>query len=93
MVLLQEDVPSHPLDPYHNELPETENELFQKRVPDLPRRVRRHPIWGRRRREALPKGGRFRGQTQSQYLAVNPGKEGKAEAEATQQSSRAIVSE
>ena len=49
----------------------------------------------RRKREAAPYRGRFRGQTQSQYLNVgNEGqKEGKAEAEATQQSSRAVVSE
>lgn len=39
--------------------------------------------------------GRFRGQTQSQYLNVGAGgqKEGKAEAEATDHSSRAVVSE
>lgn len=38
--------------------------------------------------------GKFRGQTQSQYLNIGNGdqKEGKAEAESTQQSSRAVVS-
>lgn len=38
--------------------------------------------------------GKFRGQTQSQYLNLGSDekKEGKAEAEATQQSSRAVVS-
>ncbi|XP_076385656.1 uncharacterized protein LOC100875482 isoform X2 [Megachile rotundata] len=38
--------------------------------------------------------GKFRGQTQSQYLAIgnDDQKEGKAEAEATQQSSRSVVS-
>ncbi|KAK2579895.1 hypothetical protein KPH14_007575 [Odynerus spinipes] len=47
----------------------------------------------RKRRQATPYRGRFRGQTQSQYLNMgNDGQtEGKAEAEATQQSSRAVV--
>ncbi|XP_076687118.1 uncharacterized protein LOC143378886 isoform X3 [Andrena cerasifolii] len=46
------------------------------------------------RRQAQQPRGRFRGQTQSQYLTVGSDdqKEGKAEAEATQQSSRAVVS-
>ncbi|NP_001155160.1 venom protein F precursor [Nasonia vitripennis] len=52
--------------------------------------------FARRKREAGPYrgAGRFRGQTQSQYLNVgNDGqKEGKAEAEATQHASRAVVS-
>lgn len=53
--------------------------------------------FSRMKREAGPyrgAGGRFRGQTQSQYLNVgNDGqKEGKAEAEATQHASRAVVS-
>lgn len=82
MVLLQEeDPPSHPLHPYHNELPDDdESHAFQKRA--------------RTRREAQPRG-RFRGQTQSQYLSVGPAEKevGKAEAEATLQSSRAVVSE
>lgn len=48
----------------------------------------------RKRRQAVPFRGRFRGQTQSQYLSSgsNGQKDGKAEAEATQQSSRAVVS-
>lgn len=49
----------------------------------------------RSRRQTQQPRGRFRGQTQSQYLNIggDDQKEGKAEAEATQQSSRAIVSE
>lgn len=48
----------------------------------------------RRRRQTNQFRGKFRGQTQSQYLNFDSDekKEGKAEAEATQQSSRAIVS-
>ncbi|KAL6263182.1 hypothetical protein P5V15_005983 [Pogonomyrmex californicus] len=48
----------------------------------------------RQRRQTNQFRGKFRGQTQSQYLNFANGeqKEGKAEAEATQQSSRAIVS-
>ena len=48
----------------------------------------------RKRRQTVPFRGRFRGQTQSQYLSSgsNGQKDGKAEAEATQQSSRAVVS-
>lgn len=48
----------------------------------------------RLRRQVQPSPGKFRGQTQSQYLSIgnNEQKEGKAEAEATQQSSRAVVS-
>ncbi|XP_078042964.1 uncharacterized protein LOC144473192 [Augochlora pura] len=48
----------------------------------------------RMQRQAQQLRGRFRGQTQSQYLNMGneEQKEGKAEAEATQQSSRAIVS-
>ncbi|KAL0108407.1 hypothetical protein PUN28_015153 [Cardiocondyla obscurior] len=48
----------------------------------------------RQRRQINQFRGKFRGQTQSQYLNFgnNEKKEGKAEAEATQQSSRAIVS-
>ncbi|XP_043585575.1 mucin-19-like isoform X2 [Bombus pyrosoma] len=47
----------------------------------------------RLRRQVQPSPGKFRGQTQSQYLSIgnNEHKEGKAEAEATQQSSRAVV--
>lgn len=47
----------------------------------------------RLRRQVQPSPGKFRGQTQSQYLSIgnNEQKEGKAEAEATQQSSRAVV--
>lgn len=48
----------------------------------------------RQRRQTNQFRGKFRGQTQSQYLNFNSDekKEGKAEAEATQQSSRAVVS-
>lgn len=48
----------------------------------------------RTRRQTHQPRGRFRGQTQSQYLSVgnNEQNEGKAEAEATEQSSRAVVS-
>ncbi|OAD55491.1 hypothetical protein WN48_04744 [Eufriesea mexicana] len=48
----------------------------------------------RLRRQIQQAPGKFRGQTQSQYLSIsnNEQKEGKAEAEATQQSSRAVVS-
>lgn len=106
MILLQEEKPEPSDDPFYNELPEDENDIVQKRVADmvltpLKVRVRRRAVLEererlnqeelqRRRREA-----RFRGQTQSQYLNVGaPGQaEGKAEAEATQQSSRAVVSE
>ena len=46
------------------------------------------------RRQVQLSPGKFRGQTQSQYLNIGNSeqKEGKAEAEATQQSSRAVVS-
>lgn len=49
----------------------------------------------RSRRQAQQPQGKFRGQTQSQYLSIGTDeqKEGKAEAEATQQSSRSVVSE
>ncbi|XP_029055314.2 mucin-19-like isoform X1 [Osmia bicornis bicornis] len=48
----------------------------------------------RSRRQAQQPQGKFRGQTQSQYLSIGTDdqKEGKAEAEATQQSSRSVVS-
>lgn len=48
----------------------------------------------RRRRQTNQFRGKFRGQTQSQYLNFgnDEKKEGKAEAEATQQSSHAVVS-
>lgn len=48
----------------------------------------------RKRRQTNQFRGKFRGQTQSQYLNFgnDEKKEGKAEAEATQQSSRAVVS-
>lgn len=48
----------------------------------------------RQRRQTNQFRGKFRGQTQSQYLnfGSDEKKEGKAEAEATQQSSRAVVS-
>ena len=53
-----------------------------------------HEHHNRKRRQTVPFRGRFRGQTQSQYLSVSEGgqKDGKAEAEATQQSSHAVVS-
>lgn len=49
----------------------------------------------RLRRQIQQSPGKFQGQTQSQYLSIdnnNNKEEGKAEAEATQQSSRAVVS-
>ncbi|XP_032688903.1 uncharacterized protein LOC116852538 [Odontomachus brunneus] len=48
----------------------------------------------RQRRQTNQFRGKFRGQTQSQYLNIGSGeqKEGKAEAESTQQASRAVVS-
>lgn len=48
------------------------------------------------KRSRRQSGDSFRGQTQSQYLSIGSdekGKDGKAEAEATRQSSHAIVSE
>lgn len=48
----------------------------------------------RKIRQTIPFRGRFKGQTQAQYMNSNSNgpKDGKAEAEATQQSSRAVVS-
>ncbi|XP_058793284.1 elastin-like [Phymastichus coffea] len=96
-------------DPFFNKLPEDENDIVQKRIADvvlhpLKARAKRQAILEereklnrelamteRRKRETR---GRFRGQTQSQYMNVGADgqKEGRAEAEATQHASRAVVS-
>ncbi|RLU18728.1 hypothetical protein DMN91_009085 [Ooceraea biroi] len=112
IVLLQatRPVPGQALDPFLNEIPIDENDIFPKRVADvvltpLKARTKRHIQLEQRkklnanfnhirqRRQTTQFRGKFRGQTQSQYLNLgNEQKEGKAEAEATQQSSRAVVS-
>lgn len=97
-------------DPFYNELPEDENDIIQKRVADvvlhpLKARAKRQALQEERERlneEMLmterrkrDTRGRFRGQTQSQYMNIagsDGSKEGKAEAEATQHASRAVVS-
>jgi hypothetical protein len=58
-------------------------------------RGKTHPRYLPKKREALPFLDGFHGQTQSQYfnIGANGHNEGKAEAEASQQSSRAVVSE
>lgn len=111
MKLLQETqpVPQDAQDPFLNEIPQDDNEIFQKRVTDvvitpLIDRAKREIMMENRekmngeeyvrvRRHAYP--GKFRGQTQSQYLNFDKegNKAGKAEAEATNESSRAVVSE
>lgn len=111
MKILQEfqEIPSDTQDPFYNELPLDENDIFQKRVSDvvltpLKERAKREILKEERekinnellrsRRQASPNGkARFHGQTQSQYLSNDAEKEGKAEAEATNESSRALVSE
>ncbi|KAJ8667264.1 hypothetical protein QAD02_008926 [Eretmocerus hayati] len=91
-------------DPFFNELPGDENDVFEKRISDvvlnpLKVRARRHAILEeqhkhlqadqqRKKREAR---GNYRGQTQSQYMNFDGKNEGKAEAEATRHSSHAIV--
>ncbi|XP_044587145.1 hornerin-like isoform X2 [Cotesia glomerata] len=110
MKLLEETqpVPQDAQDPFLNEIPQDDNEIFQKRVTDvvitpLIDRAKREIMMENRekmngeeyvrvRRHAYP--GKFRGQTQSQYLNFEKegDKAGKAEAEATNESSRAVVS-
>ncbi|CAD6240064.1 GSCOCG00002485001-RA-CDS [Cotesia congregata] len=110
MKLLEETqpVPQDTQDPFLNEIPQDDNEIFQKRVTDvvitpLIDRAKREIMMENRekmngeeyvrvRRHAYP--GKFRGQTQSQYLNFDKegDKAGKAEAEATNESSRAVVS-
>jgi len=104
-------VPGKTLDPFLNEIPADENDIFTKRVADLvltplKARTKRHIQLEQREklnanfnhirqpRQTSQFRGKFRGLTQSQYLnlANAEQKEGKAEAEATQQSSRAVVS-
>lgn len=111
--LLQEfqEIPSDAQDPFYNELPIDENDIFQKRITDvvltplkdrakreilMEEREKANTEYSRSRRHASGGGkGKFHGQTQSQYLHIgeNGGKDGKAEAEATNESSRAVVSE
>lgn len=109
--LLQESlpIPSDTQDPFLNKIPEDENDVIQKRVTDvlltplIGRAKRELMLEDRekinaqvdRKRRQTNRGGRFRGQTQSQYLNLGKegAKEGKAEAEATDQSSKAVVSE
>lgn len=103
------EIPSDTQDPFYNELPIDENDIFQKRINDvvltpLRERAKREILTEQRekinndllrsRRQASPNGkARFHGQTQSQYLSNDAEKEGKAEAEATNESSHALVSE
>ncbi|XP_020285720.1 uncharacterized protein LOC109855664 isoform X2 [Pseudomyrmex gracilis] len=103
MILLQETrpVPGQIVDPFFNEIPE---DSFPRQVAtDVVTRAKRQiPLAQRdtnfnklrQRRQANQFRGKFRGQTQSQYLNFgnDEQKQGKAEAEATQQSSHAIVS-
>lgn len=106
--LIEENQPIHSniQDPFFNEIPLDENDIVQKRIADvvlepLRTRAKREIILEEREKQNAElvrtrrQTGRFRGQTQSQYLNVGKesGKEGKAEAEATDQSSRAVVSE
>lgn len=108
--MLTENVPmiGDEADPFFNLIPLDENDIYQKRVSDVvltPLKVRakreimleerekiNSELLVRNRRQVR---GRFRGQTQSQYMNLGQSgdKEGKAEAEATDQSSRAVVSE
>ncbi|XP_048263084.1 mucin-19 isoform X2 [Bombus terrestris] len=109
IILLQKTIPifEQTIDPFFNILPMDENDIVTRRVADIlltplisraKRQValeERHKNFkqNRLRRQVQPSPGKFRGQTQSQYLSIgnNEQKEGKAEAEATQQSSRAVV--
>ncbi|XP_050579356.1 mucin-19-like isoform X5 [Bombus affinis] len=109
IILLQKTIPifEQKIDPFFNILPMDENDIVTRRVADIlltplisraKRQValeERHKNFkqNRLRRQVQPSPGKFRGQTQSQYLSIgnNEQKEGKAEAEATQQSSRAVV--
>lgn len=105
-------VPGQTLDPFLNEIPIDENDIFPRRIVDVvltPLKARAKRQIQLEQREKLKENsnrdrlvrrqtnqfrGKFRGQTQSQYLNLgnHEQKEGKAEAEATQQSSRAVVS-
>lgn len=103
-------VPGLTEDPFFNELPEDENDIVQRRVSDvvitplnarakreiqLEEREKINSESHLRNRRQIPFRGRFRGQTQSQYLNFGNGqsKEGKAEAKVTHDSSHAVVSE
>lgn len=108
MLQTNKPIPGQTLDPFLNEIPVDENDISSRRVVDvvltpLISRARREIQLEQRetlnkkfrqRRQTNQFRGKFRGQTQSQYLNIGSGeqKEGKAEAESTQQSSRAVVS-
>ncbi|XP_034941761.1 apomucin-like [Chelonus insularis] len=97
--LLQEirQIPSNTQDSYFNKIPSDGSNVFRKHVQE---RVKRENVlenseqMNQRFRRQTYLSGKFRGQTQSQYLNFGGEgeKEGKAEAEATNQSSRAAVS-
>ena len=86
-----EPIPEFSSDLQINKISDDRNGNYQK---PFDTDSRRRIIFRRFRRDATPYKGRFRGQTQSQYLNIGSDelKEGKAEAEATLQSSRAVVS-
>ncbi|XP_029160571.1 uncharacterized protein LOC114932503 isoform X2 [Nylanderia fulva] len=114
IILLQTNkpIPGQTLDPFLNEIPVDENDIFPRQIADVvltPLKARAKRQIQLEQREKLKENsnrnrlvrrqtnqfrGKFRGQTQSQYLNLgnHEQKEGKAEAEATQQSSRAVVS-
>ncbi|XP_050452505.1 mucin-19-like [Cataglyphis hispanica] len=114
IILLQTNkpIPGQTLDPFLNEIPVDENDIFPRRIIDviltpLKARIKRQIQFEQRemlnensnkirliRQQTNQFRGKFRGQTQSQYLNLgnHEQKEGKAEAEATQLSSRAVVS-
>ena len=109
IILLQETkpIPGDTVNLFHNIIPK---EVTRKRVAEvggtpLLERVKREimldnhegintAVIVRTKRQGY-RPGKFRGQTQSQYLTLGAEgqKEGKAEAEATDHSSRAVVSE
>lgn len=112
MLQTNKPVPGQTLDPFLNEIPVDEDDIFSRRIIDvvltpLKARAKRQIQFEQReksdenfnrvrlvRQQTNQFRGKFRGQTQSQYLNLDnhEQKEGKAEAEATQQSSRAVVS-
>lgn len=112
MLQTNKPVPGQTHEPFLNEIPIDENDIFPRRIVDvvltpLKARAKRQIQLEQReklnenfnrirlvRRQTNQFRGKFRGQTQSQYLNLgnHEQKEGKAEAEATQQSSRAVVS-
>ncbi|XP_036141549.1 collagen alpha-1(IV) chain isoform X2 [Monomorium pharaonis] len=107
MFLLQttKPVPERALDPFFNEILIDENHISSKHIVDMvltPLKARAKRQIQLEQQEKLNNNidqirqrrqTKFRGQTQSQYLNFgDEKKEGKAEAEATQQSSRAVVS-